>query len=40
MLASCRSVTEQEESQYVHLIQHPYDIDLSNIENVGVMTDT
>ena len=40
MLASWRSFNEQEYPQYVHLIPHPNDIDLSNIDNGGVMTDT
>ena len=40
MLASCRSVTEQEHPQYVHLIPQPYEIDLAKIENGGVMIDT
>ena len=39
-LASWHSVTEQKYPQYVHLISHPDDIDLSNIENGGVITDT
>ena len=40
MLASWRSVTEQEYPQYVHIIPHPDEIDLANIENGGVITDT
>ena len=39
MSASWRSATEQEYPQYVHLIPHPGDIELSNIDNGGVMTD-
>ena len=40
MLASWRSVTEQEYPQYFHLIPHPDEIYLSKIDNGGVMTDT
>ena len=40
MLASWRSVTEQEYPQYVHQIPHPDEIYLANIENCGVITDT
>ena len=40
MLASWRSVNEQEYTQYVHLIPHPDCIDLAKIDNGGVMTDT
>ena len=40
MLASWHSVTEKEYPQYVHLIPYPYDIELSKIDNGGVMTDT
>ena len=40
MLASWRSVTEKEYPQYVHLIPHPDEAELANIENGGVITDT
>ena len=40
MLASWRSVNEQEYTQYVHLIPHLDYIDLAKIDNGGVMTDT
>ena len=40
MLAPLHSVTEQEYPHYVYLIPHPDDINLANIENGGVMTDT
>ena len=40
MLVSWRIVTEKEYPQYVHLIPHPDEIDLSKIENSGVITDT
>ena len=40
MLAPWSSVTEQEYPQYVHLIPHPYEIELAKTENGGVMTDT
>ena len=40
MLELWRSVTEQEYPQYVHLIPQPDEIDLPNIDNGGVMTDT
>ena len=40
MLALCRSFTEKEYPQYVHLISRPDMIDLAKIENGGVITDT
>ena len=40
MLVLWSSVTEKENSQYVHLIPRLFRIDLSKIENGGVITDT
>ena len=40
LLTSWRSVTEQEYPQYVHIIPNPDYIELANIGNGDVMTDT
>ena len=40
ILASWRSVNEKEHPHYIHLIPQPDEIDLSKIDNGGVMTDT